>query len=262
MTGRPRPLTGALQRSGEPVPTTPPRDRSPAMAPARARVISRVLNWTAVFVGLWALRRPTPLVAVAAAFGISLLALAVAFLGRGAFQLLRDKADERPTLSIALFASAALASLPAVASYDLVAPVELLPAAFGIGVVLTALAAAGDRAVRARAWHLLALLPLMVGMSASALTHANCLEDASPVTEYEATVLDKRVGKGRRGPTRSLRLGPWGPRPGPSTVHVTRDMYESAGFGETVRIQLRPGRLGFGWFRVLPPGGASRESTR
>jgi hypothetical protein len=82
-----------------------------------------------------------------------------------------------------------------------------------------------------------------------ALVIVNRAVDSSPPSTYRAVVLAKWIGRGRGGgPT--LELGPWGPRAERETTLVSRDTYERARIGGSVRVLLRPGWLGMAWFTV------------
>jgi hypothetical protein len=218
---------------------------------ARAPVVARLLNWPAVAAGCWAAAAPSSPWAVAWAFIFPLAALLAALRGGGAFQVLKAANDPRPSLRVALFVPVLFASIR-VFEYQLVSPGSLLLPALGSGAVLTALAATGDRSVRRRPLELLVLLALMVGVSASGLTFANSVQDASPAFGYEAPLLDKWVNRGRRSSSLALTLGPWTLRPGKTTVFVPRRIFDAVAFGEPVRVCVRAGRLGFAWFWVSP----------
>lgn len=85
--------------------------------------------------------------------------------------------------------------------------------------------------------------------NAGAVVMANSGLDASPPITHQAEVLGRWIAQGRAGgPT--LDLGPWGPRAGRDTTRVPRDVYERARFAGSVRVLLRPGWLGMGWFAV------------
>lgn len=216
----------------------------------RARLVAHLLNWPSVAVGLWAFLYPRPYgPVVTAAFLFPLLALAVAIGGRGLFQLLGMRNDPRPQLLAALFVSGLMASIRAF-DFDLVAPGALLAPALACGVILTALAALGDSTMRKKPAHTLLVLPFMFAVAAAALTVANCYPDRSAPTTYEAMLLDKHVSKGK-STSWHLDLGPWGPRTTGDGVKVSRALYEQVTVGKPVHVRMRPGRLGFAWFRVV-----------
>lgn len=216
----------------------------------RARVVAHLLNWPSLAVGLWAFLYPRPYgPVVTAAFLFPLLALAVALAGRGLFQLLGMRNDPRPQLIAALLMPGLLASLRAF-DFDLVAPGELLAPALGCSAVLTGLAALGDPTLRRKPAYGLLVLPFMLGISAAGLTVANCYPDRSAPTIYEAMLLDKHVSKGKSA-SWHLELSPWGPRTVSDSVKVSRALYEQVTVGGPVHVRVRPGRLGFAWFRVV-----------
>jgi hypothetical protein len=132
--------------------------------------------------------------------------------------------------------------------YQLVTPRALMVPALACGAALTALAAAGDRSLLRSPLQLAGVLALMTGVSASGAAFANCVRDASDVSEYEARLLG--TGHTRRTPW--LKLGPWGRRAGVTTVFVPRGIYESVEACKPVRVCLREGRLGLAWFWVSP----------
>lgn len=92
----------------------------------------------------------------------------------------------------------------------------------------------------------LALYGAGCGVGAPALVNRRF--DRSPGQIYQAPVEARRVTGGRGGPSYSLKLGPWGPRTGPSYVPVTRAVYDATQPGDTTCVSLHPGALRMPWY--------------
>jgi hypothetical protein len=117
-----------------------PALREAAMRSARS--VARLLNWTSIAAGSWALAAPSSPWAVGAAFLYPAMALVVALSGHGAYRLFKTRNDPRPALSMAIVFPVLLASIR-VFEYQLVTPRALLVPALACGAALTALAVAG-----------------------------------------------------------------------------------------------------------------------
>jgi hypothetical protein len=224
-----------------------PAERAASLAAAKK--IANALNAAALLVGFWVLLFPRPYgLAVGAAYALPVAALAVAALGRGRYQLLGSRNDARPQVGLPLFMPG-LCAIPRAFDFELVAPSGLLVPAVVTGLVLGVVVLVADPVVRRRPAWLLLLLPFLIGQAAGAATVANCYRDPSAPAVQEVEVLGHRVSRGK-STTYYLRLARWGPRAGPEDVSVPRDLYRAVEDFQTVRVELRAGRLGLAWFRV------------
>jgi hypothetical protein len=226
-----------------------PAERASALASAKK--VANALNAAAMLVGFWVLLIPRPYgLAVVAAYALPVIALAVATLGRGRYQLLGSRNDARPQLVLPLLMPG-LCAVPRAFDFELVAPFALLVPAAVTGLVLGVVVLAADRAVRRKPAWLLLLVPLLAGQAAGATTVANCLGDPSPPSTYRVEVLGHRVVRGKRT-THYLTLAPWGPRTWAEEVQVSSLVYAEVEDGKVVEVVLRSGRLDLAWFRVRP----------
>jgi hypothetical protein len=221
-----------------------------------ARRIANALNAAGMLVGFWALLFPRPYgLVVAAAYAIPVVTLAVAAFGRGQYQLLGKKTDARPQLVLALLMPGICATLRAF-DWELLDPYALLVPAVVAGIVASGLALAADPAIRRKPAWLLLFVPFLAGQAAGAITVGNCYRDPSPPVVHRAEVVGHHVSRGKTV-THYLTLAPWGPRTHPDDVKVSSLVYAEVEDGQTVGIEVRSGRLGFPWFRVVPDGPVS-----
>ncbi len=216
----------------------------------RARALSRVLTFGAFASAAWAFVYPRPYGwAVATAYAMPVVAVALMVLRPGVFQLMGMRNDARPQLAIPFILPGLAATMRAF-DFDLLAPRQLLVPALVIGVLFGGTAMLADAATRRKPALLLLLVPWFAGQAAGATTIVNCYRDPSSAVEYEAVVLRMHETRGK-GASWNLELGPWGPRADPEQVKVAPQLYASVRIGDRVRIRVRDGRLGMPWFRVV-----------
>ena len=95
------------------------------------------------------------------------------------------------------------------------------------------------------------VLSAFYGFSAVVIT--NTAIDKSAPSIFRAGVIEKiQAGSpsGHGGISYKLRLTPWGPVSGPSTVIVTKQQYDAARLGGIACPNLYVGGLGIRWYRI------------
>ena len=187
-----------------------------------------------------------------AAVAVALVVLALTVSAPTAFEVRSSRSPTRVINFVLLIPSATL--MVAGFTSPLLAPqVMFLTGAAGSAVALLA----GLWAPRARPpaslGFLLAFLALYgAGLGVGAPALINRRFDHSPGQTFQATVEGRRITSGKGGLHYSLRLGPWGPRTGPSFMPVTRAAYDAARPGDVACVSLHPGALGMAWYRASP----------
>jgi hypothetical protein len=97
--------------------------------------------------------------------------------------------------------------------------------------------------------HIILAGAFAAGLGWGGATLINCLFDASPGQTYQASVQQKYQTNGR-GSHYDLVLAPFGPVEHPGTVSVNYATYASTEEGASICASVRPGALGFLWWRV------------
>jgi len=188
----------------------------------------------------------------AAAIAIALVLLALAAWAPTAFEVGSSRSPARVINFVLLIPSASL--MVAGFTSPLLAPqIMFLTGAAGSAVALLAGLWAPRVRPPASPGLLLAFLALYgagCGVGASALINRRF--DHSPGQTFQATVEGRRITSGKGGLNYSLRLGPWGPRTGPSFIPVTRAVYDAARPGDVACVSLHPGALGMAWYKAAP----------
>ena len=102
---------------------------------------------------------------------------------------------------------------------------------------------------------------LLFGMLSSygLVVVADAVGDESTPTRYVVHVVGKHYTTGR---SRSfyLELEPWGPVEQPSSLGVSKAIYDKASAGDQVCLELRPGRLNAAWYTQVPCSAAPLDS--
>lgn len=215
-----------------------------------ARLVARVTTGASVAAAAWAFFRPEPYaLAIGVLAAIPVLVGLVLMLGRGVYSLEGERNDPRPNLAFALIAPGLvlmLRSLGDLSVIDWQRPlVWTLAAAPAAAFVLRA----GDPRARRR-WFVVPLFALMCAPWAwGSLTLGNAVLDGSPGEPFRAQVVDKRISSGKHT-SHYLKLAPWGPVTEEDEVDVGRAAYDRIEIGDVVCPRLRPGALGFRWFRL------------
>lgn len=85
----------------------------------------------------------------------------------------------------------------------------------------------------------------------SAIAVADVFFDNAPGQAFTSQVVDHHVSRGSRSTTYYLRLAPWGPVETADDVSVPSSLYRATHLGDTICLDLHPGRLHAPWFHVV-----------
>jgi hypothetical protein len=216
----------------------------------RARRVSRVARGAAFAAAAWGFFHPRPYtIAVVTLAVLPLAAMALLVSGRGRYAVQELRGDARPSLDVVLVLPGMVLMVRALTDYDVVDLQPLLAWTALASILIAALLALSDPALRRRWFHPAVMLLLMAPYPAGALTAANALLDRAPAEVFRVAVVGKRITSGKRKSC-ELRLAAWGPREEEENVEVGRALYREVEVGDTVCVQLRPGALGVRWFQV------------
>jgi hypothetical protein len=187
-----------------------------------------------------------------AALAIALVVLGLAASAPTAFEVGSSRSSARVINFVLLLPASAL-MVAGFTSPLVFPPIVLLTGAVGSALALLF----GLWAPRARPptkgsllLVFLALYGAGCGVGAPALIDRRF--DHAPGQAFQAKVEARQVTGGRGGPRYGLRLGPWGPRTGPSYAPVTRAQYDATRPGDVACVTLYPGALGMAWYRATP----------
>jgi len=95
-----------------------------------------------------------------------------------------------------------------------------------------------------------ALLLFGILYSYSAVAVADALGDQSTPIRYVVSVVGKHYTTGRSR-AYYLELEPWGPMPQPSSLSVSKTLYDKSSPGDQVCLDLHPGRLNAPWYTQI-----------
>jgi len=126
---------------------------------------------------------------------------------------------------------------------------ELAAAAIGVLAVVAMIWAPRPEPTMTPISHILLTLAFAAGLGWGGLTLVNCLFDSAPGQDFQVSVQEKHQTFGR-STHYHLTLAPFGPVDRPVSVTVNYATYASTSEGGFVCTVLRPGALGFAWWRV------------
>lgn len=163
------------------------------------------------------------------------------------FAVFKRRQDPRAETSYGLLIAAFALLLP-LHEFHLLSEKPLLPGMVLLGVVTVA---AYYRAARSGYGNrvVVAVVVLAALYAYGAVTMLDVCFDASTAHRYSTTVMGGHVAHGR-STAYYLRLAPWGPVPAAQDVSVSASLYHATAPGDTVCLDLHPGRLRAPWFRV------------
>lgn len=229
--------------------------RAPSLGPSGTRWLGYGLAAVGTFMAAVAAiggAVPKSELLAASAIAISLVVLGLTAWAPTAFEVTSARSRARVINFLLLLPSASL--MVAGFTSPLVSPqiVVLTGAAGSALALLIGLWSPRTQPPANRIFFYLFLVLYGAGCGVGAPALINRRFDHSPGQTYQATVEALRFTGGRGGPSYSLQLGPWGPRTGPSSVPVSRAVYNATHVGDTACVSLHPGALGMAWYRATP----------
>jgi hypothetical protein len=230
-----------------------PAERQQRLASARSLARNAIWVNAALFAWVFFYPRPYELVILLLA-ALPWAAVWIMARSPGLYTINAPRGSGRPDLTILLISPGFLLTLRALQDVHLLDWHGVL---VGAGLVATGLMGSvlwAVPAIRQKLGIAALTLALVLAYGYGVVALGNAVLDRSNGASYETTVRGKHVSGGRnRSP--QLRIGPWGPRATEEDVTVPWEMYRSAGIGDTVCVQLRPGAFGIPWYRLsrCPP---------
>ena len=223
-------------------------DRSQKIA--AARTTAKLLNGLTVVACAWAFFRPIPYEWVVSVLAfLPLISLFLLLRGKGVYQIEGRRNDARANLAIAFLAPGLILDVRAVRDIDLLRWQAVLIPGIVAGIVLTIVAAKGDRGFTKRRIGLLPIFLFGTWYCCSAIAEADAIFDQQPAQVFRTNIAEKHVSRGK-STTYHLRLDPWGPQDRTSSITVSRSFYESLEVGQAVCVWLKPGALKIPWYVV------------
>lgn len=164
------------------------------------------------------------------------------------FAIFKRKQDPRAETSYGLLI-AAFALLIHMSSFHLLSVQPLL---LGMALLAVITVAAYFRAVRSGFGNraVVAVFFLAALYAYGALAMIDVCFDSSTGNAYAAAVIGRHESHGR-STTYYLRIASWGPVPTARDVSVPASLYRTIALGDSVCLDLHPGRLKTPWFRVM-----------
>jgi hypothetical protein len=207
------------------------------------------IGGVAVFVAYVAKDQMAVLAAAIALFSLAAL-LALIVWTPNAFVLTQVRNWNGPIANFALLVPLGL-MLGLGAGYHLVRweGLELAAAVAAALSVVGMIWAPRPEATLAPTSHIILALLFGAGLGWSGASLINCLFDKSPGQTYQATVEGKYRTYGKGGHYH-LTLAPFGPVSSPGTVDVGYSDWSAASEGSSICVRMRPGLLGFAWWKV------------
>lgn len=80
----------------------------------------------------------------------------------------------------------------------------------------------------------------------------NCSFDQSTVSQYQSTVLSKRILGSGKGKSYLVALSSWGHHKRDKEIDVRYELYNKLDSGSTLRVHYHQGLLGLPWYELFP----------
>ena len=214
----------------------------------RARKVALWLNIFAFAAMGWVVFYPHPYtVAISVMIILPWIAIAMVGIWPHLFRIDAKSDFGRPLLITVFFLPGLILTLRAVFDFNLLdweTPVIIgIFAGLGISIV----AAFADRGTPVRIGPILLFLLMMTPYGYGATTAVNRLLDSSTPQYFPAAVQGKHSSSGK-GSTYSVTLDSWGPRDGPNSLDVSRQIYDQLGTNMHVCVRAQQGALGIAYF--------------
>ena len=231
-------------------PSAYPSGRLIEATPA-ARSKARWINNLTIILVLWALFFPMPYLPVMAALIILPLVLPLLIApDRGAIQVIDYPKTAGPNVAIAFLALPMALVFRAITDFNLLSYGPLLEFTLALAAISFALyvrfAMVSDRGIG----QYLIIMPFLLVFGFASAIVLNCTMDGSPGEGYAATVMDKRVSKGRKANTYYLSLSEWGDRTSGAELNVPGKVFRAVEKNNRVAIEVKRGFLNARWYTI------------
>lgn len=221
---------------------------------AKARQISKIINWAAGITAAWAFFYPTPYqYSILAAMAVPIVALLAVKFSNGLIRVDEKKGSAYPSVIYAfIFPSCALA-LRAILDYNIFDYSNVWLSTTLIALSFLALLLINQKEITYKKMldylTVISLALLLFAYSFGVLIHFNCYYDNSETQYFNAKVLNKRISSGKVT-TYYLKLSTWGQQKEADEVTVDEELYDRVEVGNEVNIYLKKGAFDIPWLIV------------
>jgi hypothetical protein len=217
----------------------------------RAKKLANAFNGLTWAAALWGFFYPKPY--AAALLVVALLPWAAVILAaksHGLYRLDAPRNDVRPNLAAPMYLPGFVLLMRAVQDVGVLDwQLALTYAVLATCIVFLA-AVRSDPTLWERRSVAVAMFGIMGAYGYGAVVLGNSQFDAAAGQDYRVQVLRMHYSHGSKSTSYYLTLAPWGPRPQPEDVSVTRALYAVTQPGGQVCTHQGPGALGIGWYVV------------
>ena len=221
-------------------------------ADRQTKYLTKALNVAGFVLMLWAILFPLPyVVVILACLLLPLIAVATLATSHGRVNLNSQKRSKQPHVALAFLGPCIALCLRALFDVQLVSYKAAILPCLAVGLPFAALAFWYAPDLRRKPVTGLLILPFALCYGYGASIEANCLLDTSKPTEFETTIVNKRVSYGSRGSKYYyLDVLPWGPFSNAPAIHVSHLKYNTYTQNQTITMRLKKGALGAQWFYI------------
>ena len=229
-------------------------DREEALR--KSRRLARMCNVAGPVIGLWGLFYPQPYeLCMALAFLAPVLAVYLIWSSKGLIRFSTQKRSPYPGLDGLIWVPIFTGLLRAVIDYKLYEFSQhawlLLGMAAALLVLLTLAVTRGVMATEKRK------TPIVIGVIAVGVVYCygllvivNCHFDRARPDVWPVVVTGKRISHGK-STSYYVKVSPWGKYVDGKSVDVSKSFYNAVATGDSLRVILKPGKLGVPWYYLV-----------
>jgi hypothetical protein len=219
-----------------------------------ARKTAKILNWTGVLIGVWAIFFPSPYrYAIIASVAFPIICLIALKYFRGLISIDEKKGSAYPTIILAIAASGMGLCIRALFDCHIFDYSNIWKPTVLILTSYMIILGIGNKKFKLRNVKefipVVAISIFIFCYGYGAIVTLNCIYDKSSPQAFDAKILNKRISSGKTT-TYYFELTPWGPQTEIDEVSVSKELYSSLEKDQSVHIYFMKGRFNIPWYEM------------
>jgi hypothetical protein len=215
------------------------------------KIATRIYNIAGVVLGFVAIVNKsfaiTALLLLYPLIGIVMMALS-----RGLIKFASNRnTNITPSVMLGFYLPALMMFINSLLEFNILSYHRVLPFAVSLSTLIFFLIYTTGRnnATRALKGQIIYMVALACLYGYGATININCLFDRSMPVQYQVTIIDRHIAKGKTT-AYYLTLSPWGTRKNVEEVTIPWRLYSEVTVGNIVKVNYRQGLINIPWFTV------------
>jgi len=222
---------------------------------ARARKISKILNWSAGISMAWIFFYPTPYkYSILIAIIIPIVALVIVKFSKGLIRTDEGRGSAYPSVVYAFIYPSIGLAIRAILDYNIFDYSNVWKITILLTIAFLFILMYKQQELKFKKMldyiTVASFALFLFAYSFGTIVHINCYYDNAEPQSFVTKIIDKRKNTGKKSTSHYLKLSKWGQQTEIDEVSVGKGLYNRVNANDNVKVNFRKGKFEIPWFTV------------